>query len=492
MLARGGNAVDAVCAAACAAAVAESPLTGPGAGGFLLARSPDGVATLLDFFVEVPGLGPDGRRLEPSALVAFTVPFGDAEQEFHIGSASVAVPGMVPGVAAAVERLGALSLAEVVEPAIRLARDGVVVTPEIAYLLKILTTMLTHTPEAAAIFAPHGRVLRAGERLVVPDLAETYRDIARTHGETFRGGALGTAMVAHLEQTGGLVTASDLAAYEVIDRAPLQVRHGQVTLITNPPPSSGGVLIAAALREVNAAGVGHDVGFYREIARAGLRANRLRDHRFAADLHEPGFAEGLLGSGRLSRKPTGTTHASAVDEWGGMASLSSSCGSGGGVVVPGTGILLNNMAGEEDLNPGGFGRHTPGTRMSSMMAPTLIVRDGAPVAALGSAGSNRLRSAILQTVVNVVDAGMDLRDAVERPRVHAEGGELEVEGGISEEVVAALASDGHAVHRWGDRNLFFGGVAIAGFGPAGMTGAGDPRRGGAAAGVTASGQIVDL
>ena len=492
ILAQGGNAVDAVCAAVCAAAVAESPLTGPGAGGFLLARTPDGKATLLDFFVAVPGLGPDGRRLDPSALGSFTVPFGDADQVFHIGSPSVAVPGMVPGIVTAIDRLGTLRLRDIVAPAIRLAREGVVVTPEVAYLFQILDAMLMHTPEAAAIYAPKGRVLRAGERLAIPDLADTFAEIARVGAEAMRAGPLARALVEHLERTGGLVTSDDLDAYDVVERAPLQVTHGDLTLLTNPPPSSGGVLIAAALAALDGAAVSDDVEFYRQVANAGVAANALRDAGFAAGLHAPGFADRLLARVRPSRKPTGTTHASAVDAGGGMASLSSSCGSGGGVVVPGTGILLNNMAGEEDLNPDGFGRLEPGTRMSSMMAPTLITRGGRPVVALGSAGSNRLRSAILQTVVNVVDRGMDLAEAINLPRVHAEGGQLEVEGGISDRAVVALTADGHNIHRWGDRNLYFGGVSAAGFGPAGLTGAGDPRRGGGAAGVTATGQVIDL
>ena len=492
ILAGGGNAVDAVCAAACAAAIAETPLTGPGAGGFLLARTPDGEATLLDFFVAVPGLGPDGRRLDPANLESFAVPFGGAEQVFHIGSPSVAVPGMIPGIVTAVERLGSLSLADIVAPAMRLAVDGVVVTPEVAYLFEILASMLTHTPEASVIFAPHGRLLRVGERFAIPELADTFAEIAHAGAATSSDGRLAHALLTHLERTGGLVTADDLKAYSVIERTPLQVAHGDVTLLTNPPPSSGGVLIAAALAAIDGTAVSDDVEFYRQVARAAVAANALRDDGFASGLHDPGFAGRLLTRAIPSRKPTGTTHASAVDAHGGMAGLSSSCGSGGGVVVPGTGILLNNMAGEEDLNPGGFGRLAPGMRMSSMMAPTLIVRGGEPVVALGSAGSNRLRSAILQTVVGVVDARMDLASAVDRPRVHAEGGRLQVEGGVSDEVVAALAADGHVVQRWGDRNLFFGGVSIAGFGPAGLTGAGDPRRGGAAAGVTASGQVVDL
>ncbi|HSJ73517.1 MAG TPA: gamma-glutamyltransferase, partial [Miltoncostaeaceae bacterium] len=172
-LARGGGAVDAVCAAAFAAAVAESPLTGPGAGGFLLARDPVGATTLLDFFVAVPGLGPRGRRLDPGDLVSFTVPFGGADQVFHIGPASVAVPGMIAGLGEAHRRWGRLPLAELVEPAVRIAREGVVLGPEAAYLHRILGEMLVATPAAAAVYAPAGRLLGEGERLALPELAET-------------------------------------------------------------------------------------------------------------------------------------------------------------------------------------------------------------------------------------------------------------------------------------------------------------------------------
>jgi gamma-glutamyltranspeptidase/glutathione hydrolase len=151
-------------------------------------------------------------------------------------------------------------------------------------------------------------------------------------------------------------------------------------------------------------------------------------------------------------------------------------------------MLLNNMLGEEDLNPGGFGRLPPGARMTSMMAPTLLLRGGEPALAVGSAGSNRLRSAILQTLVSIVDGGLDLPAAVRRPRVHHEGDGVDVEGGVPEAAAAALVADGHALRRWGRMSLFFGGVSVAAPG----SGAGDPRRGGAAAGVTAFGEVVDL
>ena len=238
------------------------------------------------------------------------------------------------------------------------------------------------------------------------------------------------------------------------------------------------------------------------MTRAGVAANALRDERFLADLHEDDGMErlwarraagGRARGGGETRKPAGsTTHVSAIDADGGMASLSSSNGAGSGVVLPETGILLNNMMGEEDLNPAGFGHLAPGTRMTSMMAPSLLLRGGEPVIALGSAGSNRLRSAILQTVVSMVDAGMAAGEAVRRPRVHPEGTGVDVEGGVPQDAVDALLADGHRLRRWGELNLFFGGVSATARGVRGLEGAGDPRRGGAAAAVTRAGEVIDL
>lgn len=491
LLAAGGNAVDAACAAAAAAAVAESPLTGPGAGGFLLARRADGVATVLDFFVAAPGLGPHGRRLTPDMLDSFTVPFGGAEQEFHIGPASVAVPGMAQGLAHAVATLGSASLGEVLAPASALARAGLVVTPEIEYLHEILAAMLCHTPECARIFAPNGRPLRAGDRFAIPELADTYAEVAAGGADTMRAdGVLGRAMRDHLDRCGGLLTADDLDTYRVVERDPLHVRRGGDEVLANPPPSAGGVLILAALSAIDPLLVGDEVGFYRSLVDAGIHANAMRDDDFLGGLHAPGFADALLG--RPSRKPTGTTNVAVIDAHGNMACLSSSCGSGGGVVVPGTGILLNNMMGEADLNPGGFGHFTPGVRMTSMMAPTIVTRGGHPALALGSAGSNRLRSAILQTLVGVIDRDLDVHSAVDLARVHPEGDGVDVEFGVPDDACGALAAAGYHLRRWQARNLFFGGVSAVTSREGQLDGAGDPRRGGAAAGVTRHGEVVDL
>lgn len=497
VLARGGNAVDAVVSAAFAASAAEAPLTGPGAGGFLLARSAAGEAVLLDFFVAVPGTGPKGRRLDPGDLGRFTVPFGGAEQVFHIGPPSVAVPGMVPGLCQAAARLGRLPLADLVAPGARVAREGVEITRVTEYLHEILRDMLSATPASAAMFHPEGRPAREGERLRFPDLADTLEEIGRSGAEAMRGGHLAQAVIGHLGATGGLVTAEDLAAYEVVERRPLEAGYRDAVVLTNPPPSSGGVLIVAALHALEEESpAGDDVSFYRDVAAAGRHANRVRRLPLLDELHDEGFLERFwaeLVSTRASRKPVGsTTHVSAVDADGGVASLSSSCGSGSGVVVPGTGMLMNNMLGEEDLNPGGFGLMPPGVRMTSMMAPTIVLRGGEPVLVLGSAGSNRLRSAILQATVSVLDQAIDIPAAVSRPRVHPEGAGLDVEGGVSEAAIAALAADGHVIRRWDALNLFFGGVSAVGRGADGFMAAGDPRRGGGAAGVTRAGQVVDL
>ncbi len=481
--------MDAVCAAAFAAAVAESPLTGPGAGGFLLARAPDGTTTLLDFFVAVPGLGPSGRALDPADLDSFTVPFGGADQVFHIGPASVAVPGMIAGLGEAAARLGRLPLAEIVAPAVALAREGVVLSRQAAYLHGILGEMLAASPASAAVYAPGGRLLGEGDRVRFPDLAETLRHLGEAGPATMRDGQLAREIVSHLAAGGGLVTAEDLAGYAVTEREPLSIDYRGTTVLTNPPPSSGGALIAAALRAMGEGPApATTVDHYRAVVRAGWAANALRDDAFPSDLQEEDAMERIW-----ARKPAGsTTHVSAVDADGGMASLSSSNGSGSGVMPPGTGILLNNMLGEEDLNPGGFGRLPAGVRMTSMMAPSLLLRDGEPVLALGSAGSNRLRSAILQTLVSIVDGGMAATDAVRRPRVHPEGDGVDVEGGVPGEAVAALVADGHGLRRWGEMNLFFGGVSVAGRGRDGLEGAGDPRRGGGAAAVTRAGEVLSI
>ena len=487
-LAGGGSAVDAAIAAALAAAVAESALTGPGAGGFLLAAMPGSEPVLLDFFVAAPGLAPGAEPLDPATLEAFTVPFGDAEQVFHIGPASVAVPGQLPGLIAAHERFGRLPFADLVAPAIRLARAGVRLEPEVAFLHRILGEMLCHTEGAREVYAPGGRLLDEGDLLRMPRFAETLAAVAADPAGAWA--TLGSEIVSGLGPH-GRITAEDLAAYEVIERAPLRAPFRGGEVLTNPPPSWGGVLIAAALGELTSQPPPQNA---RErafgLVRAGTAANALRGPDFAEQIANPeALAAMLAGPGRA---PAGTTHISAIDADGGAAALSSSNGAGSGVIVGDTGFLLNNMMGEHDLNPEGFGRVPHGARPPSMMSPTIMLRDGRPVLALGSAGSNRIRSAILAVMSNLVDAGMAPAEAVAAPRLHPEGGEVDVEAGAAEEVVSALVDAGYRLRRWTTTSLFFGGAAAVTTGEDGPAAAADPRRGGAAFGVTAAGEVRAL
>jgi len=247
----------------------------------------------------------------------------------------------------------------------------------------------------------------------------------------------------------------------------------------------------------HAAGAG---GGVVELARAGAAANALRGPEFDSGLSDDDFLDRFWAalsaretSGEPpSQKPTGTTHVSAIDAEGGMASLSSSNGSGSGVVIPGTGIMLNNMLGESDLNPGGFGTLPPGVRMTSMMAPTLIIDGDRPVASLGSAGSNRLRSAIVGVVAGMVDFGAGPAEAVARARVHHEGGGIDVEGGVPDGAVNALRAGGFDLRLWDEANLYFGGVSAVGVTAGGLEAAGDPRRGGGAYGVDEHGEVTEL
>ncbi|MBB4664358.1 gamma-glutamyltransferase [Conexibacter arvalis] len=479
----GGNAVDAALAAMVTSFAAEPLLTGLGAGGYMLVVPGEGPTwpgeerdpVLLDFFVEVPGRGADhdGR----GELVPVSVSFGDAVQVFNAGAASVGTYGMPRGVCDAAERFGRIPLAELVAPAAALARAGVPLNPEQAYVVEILDGICRLTPGVAAIFAPDGRLLGEGEAIRQPELAATLELLAGEGARPFYEGEIAAAATAVLAEQGGLLTAADLAAYETVARPPVRAAYRGREVLSNPPPSAGGTLIAYALalleRERDAAGDGGGPTA-RQLVEAMRASQAERTPDFLDGLAREGFLDEFLAA-RLGS----TTHVSVLDGAGGACSVTCSNGEGAGIVVPGTGIHLNNMLGEQDLNPLGFHRFAPGRRLPSMMAPTVVLRDGRPELVLGSAGSNRIRSAILQTIVAVVDHGLTADAAVRAPRIHFEDGIVYAEPGADTD---ELEQDGHAIARFRARNLFFGGVQAVERDPAtgALSGGGDPRRGGAA------------
>jgi gamma-glutamyltranspeptidase/glutathione hydrolase len=486
VLRAGGNAVDAAVACVLMSFAAESPLTGPGAGGFMLLHTEEGENHLLDFFVAAPGKGL--ASLEPADLRPIDVTFAEgAVQRFNVGPSSCGVYGTPAGLEQALRRFGTLSLADLTERPARAAREGVEVTPMQAFLFTVLEPILRSTPECAAIYAPGGRLLRTGETIRLPELGGLLDRLGAEGPAFLYSGDVARAVSDWVVERGGLLTAEDLAAYEVVEREAARVRYRGREVLTNPPPSSGGILIAYSLDLLDRIGRPH--GDVRALVEVMDRTNRARTEEFTQGLQTEGYLERFLAvealesaAHELGGRLGSTTHVAVMDERGGCASVTCSNGSCSGVLVPGTGVHLNNMLGEEDLNPLGYHLHEPGSRVPSMMAPTLVLREGRPEVALGSAGSNRIRSAILQTIVAVVDEGQPAEEAVRRPRVHFEGEVVEAEPGVDAEQLDALEREGWRVERWRELNLYFGGVqAVARKPETGeLSGGGDPRRGGAA------------
>jgi gamma-glutamyltranspeptidase/glutathione hydrolase len=476
----GGNAVDAALGAMLASFACEPLLTGLGAGGYMLVVAPGEAPALHDYFVEAPGRGQTDptRPARPGAeLIPVSISFGDALQEFNIGAASVGTFGMPAGVCEAARRYGRVPLARLAAPAAALAREGVPLNPMQAYIVELLAPIVTSTPEAAALFAPEGRLLGVGDRLCQPELAVGLDRLAAEGARPFYEGDIAAAIVEWLGDRGGMVTRADLAAYEVVDRRPLHVGYRDREVLTNPPPSAGGILIARALALLDGDRSPPSVA---QVVDVMERTQRERTPEFLTGLDDPGFVARFLGGAPGSRggRLGSTTHIAALDRDGWGCSVTCSAGSASGVIVPGTGVHLNNMLGEQDLNPLGFHRHPPGRRLPSMMSPTVVVRDGRPVLAVGSAGSNRIRSAILQTIIRSIDDGMAAQAAIDAPRVHYEDGVVYAEPGIA---AAALRTAGYTLVPFRDRNLFFGGAqAVAREADGTFSGGGDPRRGGAA------------
>jgi gamma-glutamyltranspeptidase / glutathione hydrolase len=464
-LREGGNAVDAALAAMLTSFVTESLLTGLGAGGYMLVAGRGVEPVLLDFFVAAPTRLNDGSEAE---LLAVEVSFGDAAQVFHVGAASCGVYGMPAGVCEATARWASLPLEQLAAPAARLARDGVTINRAQAYVVEILAELLLSTPESSAIWAPQGELLREGGTVRNPDLGDALLRLAREGAEPFYRGDVADSVCAWLAAHGGSLNPADLAAYEAIERAPVRIGYRGREILTNPPPSAGGTLLAYSLGLLDRAPSPPPL---REVVRSMAAAQSERGADFLDGLAEDGFLERFLAS-RLGS----TTHISVIDAKGLACSVTCTNGEGSGVIVPGTGIHLNNVMGEQDLNPLGFHRYPAGRRMPSMMAPSVVMREGEVELVLGSAGSNRIRSAILQTIVGVVDHGLEAAEAIKAPRVHFEDGVVFAEPGVELE---ELEPDVPTV-RFGRPNLFFGGVQAALCRQGVLSGAGDPRRGGEA------------
>jgi gamma-glutamyltranspeptidase/glutathione hydrolase len=449
MLEKGGNAFDAAIAGAFAATVAEPCLTSLGGGGFMLAYNASRErGTLYDFFVDSPGKGRQGE-LEPH-FEPVEVCFASTVQEFHAGLGSVAVPGMLKGLLECYRDLCTMDMEDLIAPALGLLDKGVESNPLQMYLSRMLMPILSMQEYGREIF----RGTDEGGRYYNP----LYREFLLTGDpgkwlDVFHGRGA-PELEAEMKGAGGLLTALDMTEYEVVARRPLLFGYRGHEVLTNGPPSFGGELLAAAFGLLE----------LEDLSAMGPRELALE------------IARAMKSMSELKRAPGGTTHISVIDREGNAASLTSSNGSNSGCYLGGTGVMLNNMMGEDDLHPGGFHAMRPGLRVGSMMSPAIIKQGGNVELVLGSGGSKRIRTAMLQVMHNMIDRGLGARDAVEAPRMHLDDeGILHMEPGFPGDISEALSTN-YPLNAWAARDLFFGGVHVV---TSALEGWGDTRRGGA-------------
>jgi gamma-glutamyltranspeptidase/glutathione hydrolase len=438
ILAAGGTAADGAVAASLASCVTETVMTGLLGGGHAIWwDAAEGRARLLDFFVAVPGLGVEPREVE---LVELQVPFGAEMVHYAVGVGSCAVPGVPQGLGELHERHGRLPWQRVVEPALRLAREGVEMPPAHASCLAMLAPVMTMR-EGARIYSPGGRLLEAGERLEQPGLGRALELLAEEGPRSMVDGSLADALLDLSEERGGLVTAEDLRVYRPIWREPEETAYAGRRIVTRGG-LSGIVPALAALPPLRGLGPAEQC-------------------RALVDALAP--AHGL---GR-------TTNLTVADDEGNACVLTTSLGLGSGDWLPGLDLHLNSMLGETDLL---VGQLEPGTRMASMMAPTLALDGEGPELAIGAAGGTRLRSALVQVLAGILEQDLAPQDAVDRPRLHPMGRVVHAEPGLEEDALATLEWNGLEVRRWPALHHYFGGVSAAGRNGLGA----DPRRSGAA------------
>lgn len=496
ILQEGGNAFDAIVAAHFCACVVEPVLASLAGGGYMLAQKAGTDPQVYDFFVQTPR----SSKLPVSPdFFPIHADFGTVSQEFHIGLGAIAVPGSVRGMFDIHRDLCTLPVSRLVEPAIKAAREGVQFNRLQARIFDIVSPIYSATPEARQTYSSPlrpGSLVGEHELLKQPALADTLDSLASEGDKFFYEGEIAKKIGQLCAEGGGYLTWDDMRHYQVIRRKSLQLSYRNARLFTNPPPASGGVLIAMALKLLEQQDLStFGFGSYHHLDLLAAVMESTNQARLDLLLEDgSGLAEHLLEEYYLNqyrqqvadhaRCLRGTTHISVVDAAGNTAAMTVSNGEGCGYMIPGTGIMLNNMLGEEDINPEGFHCWPENQRMTSMMSPSLLQLGNGTSVALGSGGSNRIRTAILQVVSNLVDFGMSPEQAIAAPRIHYENGVLNIEPGFEVGELDGLKVDYDNQQHWDQLNLFFGGVHTVEFDGHRFHGVGDPRRGGVGAVVT--------
>ena len=509
ILQAGGNAVDAAVAAAFASFIAEVGVVHLGGSGLAHLYDPQtGHSLVYDFFSNTPGL--NGQRPERMDFSQVTIDFGATTQDFYLGRASVAVPGNIAGLCQMAADHGRLPLSQLLQPALKLAQEGVALAAFQADTCTLLKPLYTHTAGMRAVFAPNGRMVQAGDNFTIPNLYDTLQTLAQEGAAYAQTGALGQAFLKDQATNGGLLTADDLANYQVYKRPSIELIYRDHKILLPPPSSTGGVLTAFTLKllahfdmQKRPHGSAEHLRLLYEVMVATNRARVLWEEasdslppekaidrfledalvlRYVTEIRDALNSQHASAYAAEPPAPNNTSHLSVIDGDGLAVSLTNTAGESAGYVVPGTGYIPNNMMGEADLHPNGFHSRPAGQRIPTMMTPAIVLKDGQTRLVVGSGGSIRIRSAIMQVLSNLLDYGMKLEDAVNTARVHVEDGALQCEAGFQKEAVDQLERIGYPVNRWPTRSIYFGGAhSVSRTENGRLVAAGDNRRGGATA-----------
>lgn len=486
MLLQGGNAVDAAVAALCALTVVEPMMVSIFGAGFVNLRlGRTGELVHIDNYAVAPEKArPD--MFEPVEGGAYHDVVG---RKNEVGHLAVGVPGAMRAWDELVKRYGRLPLSTVMEPAVRFAETGFRVSLYLQQWIEAARDDISRFPNTASVFLPGGRIPSVGDVIVRRDYAETLREIGRSGAEAMYTGEIARKVVADMELNGGLITLEDLAQYQLKFREPVRSTYRGYEIIGMAPASAGGIQIVQMLNllegfDVHSLGYGSPASIHllAEVQKISL-ADRLaylgdpdfvsvpvamlRSKRYAAERcgEIDQRRAKRLGPARphgYAKEPRGTTHVTVVDEEGTVISSTQTLHGyfGSRVTTPGTGMLLNCTMALFDPRPGRPNSIFPGKRMLSSMAPTVVLKEGRPVLALGTPGGRMIYAAVLQAIVNVIDHGMSIQEAVEAPRVWTDGETLQVEEGFPRGVIESLTAMGHQVREVSNVGMGMNGVLI--------------------------------
>lgn len=485
---QGGNAFDAAFAAILTSALVEPVFTSPGGGGLATVRSKDGKTSTIDFFADLPGnLNRDADVQEVHA------DFGIVQQAFHIGAGTTAMPGMEAGLIHLLKlsnnRLRAEALCDI---ALKASADYKLTAFQ-AQLFQIIEPILRATPEAESLFAPDGALLKEGDGYHNSVLRAAFLPVTKDGAKALSGLFIGPETLEFLRENGAHLSSQDVADYCVELRTPVSftskttVPNADIRAFAAPPPSLGGMLALSMY------------SCMRNPLQATSRLAAIAqiDRLWRNGTSEAEFCKKFdLKGGSTSQQPApsafrGTTHISILDPYRNAIAITLTNGEGNGLMVPGMGYMMNNMLGELDVNPAGPTGWQPAPkgarRLASMMAPMIVEDADNGLLIMGSGGSNRIRTALFQVLANRCAIGMDLKEAIEMPRIHYEDGKIDVEFSEAQDDLSAILgfaqADRHKITLWDDSNMYFGGVnAVESqlFGSRKNRAWGDSRRGGAA------------